>query len=105
MNTILSFYLEEKSMAILQVREVDDRLYSLLKAKAKKENRSLSQEVISILENYLSNPDAFNRNPTKEFLSLAEAWSDERTAKEIIDQIKRSRKNSKRFEAENVLFD
>lgn len=92
-------------MAILQVREVDDRLYSLLKAKAKKENRSLSQEVISILENYLSNPVTFNRNPTREFLSLAEAWSDDRTAEAIIDQLRRNRKNSKRFEAGNVLFD
>jgi len=92
-------------MAILQVREVDDRLYSLLKAKAKRENRSLSQEVVSILENYLSNPASFSRNPTKEFLSLAETWTDERTAEEIINQIKQSRKNSKRFEAENVLFD
>jgi len=92
-------------MAILQVREVDDRLYSLLKAKAKKENRSLSQEVISILENYLSNPVTFNRNPTREFLSLAEAWSDDRTAEEIIGRIRRSRKNSKGFEAGNVLFD
>ena len=91
-------------MAILQVRDVDDRLYSLLKAKAKKENRSLSQEVISILENYLSNPVTFNRNPTREFLSLAEAWSDDRTAEEIIGRIRRSRKNSKRFEAGNVLF-
>jgi plasmid stability protein len=92
-------------MAILQVREVDDRLYSLLKAKAKRENRSLSQEVISILENYLSNPASFNKNPTKEFLSLAEAWTDGRTAEELINQIKQSRKNSKRFEAKNVLFD
>jgi len=92
-------------MAILQVREIDDRLYSLLKAKAKKENRSLSQEVISILEDFLANPDMFGRNPTKEFLSLAEAWSDERTAEEIVDQIKRSRKNSQRFGAKNVLFD
>jgi plasmid stability protein len=92
-------------MAILQVREVDDRLYSLLKAKAKKENRSLSQEVISILENYLANPVTFNKNPTRDFLSLAEAWSDDRPAKAITGQIRRSRKNSKRFEAENVLFD
>jgi plasmid stability protein len=92
-------------MAILQVREVDDRLYSLLKETAKKKNRSLSQEVISILESYLSNPVTFNKNPTKEFLSLAEAWSDGRTADEIIRQIKRGRKNGKRFEAKNVLFD
>jgi len=46
-------------MAILQVRDIDDRLYSLLKLRAKSENRSVSQEVISIIEKYLSNPALF----------------------------------------------
>ncbi|MBU4319790.1 MAG: hypothetical protein Q8N12_07740 [Thermodesulfovibrionales bacterium] len=92
-------------MAILQVRDIDDRLYSSLKDLAKSENRSLSQEVISILEKYLSNPSVFKNNPTKEFLSLSGSWDDERTADEIIDDIKRSRKKSKRFGIENVVFD
>ena len=92
-------------MAILQVRDIDDRLYASLKALAKSENRSLSQEIVSILEKYLSNPVAFKNNPTKEFLALSGAWHDDRTADEMVDEIKKSRKNSKRFEAENVLFD
>jgi len=92
-------------MAILQVRDIDDRLYSSLKTLAKSENRSLSQEVISILEKYLSNPVVFKNNPTREFLSLSGSWSDNRTAAEIIKDIKKNRRNSKRFEAPNVLFD
>lgn len=92
-------------MAILQVRDIDDRLYSSLKNLAKSENRSLSQEVISILEKYLSNPVAFKNNPTREFLSLSGSWDDDRTADEIVDGIKKNRKNSKRFGAENVVFD
>jgi len=92
-------------MAILQVRDIDDRLYSSLKTLAKLENRSLSQEVISILEKYLSNPVVFKNNPTREFLSLSGSWADERKADEIIKDIKKNRRNSKRFEAQNVLFD
>lgn len=92
-------------MAILQVRDIDDRLYTSLKELAKAENRSLSQEIVSILTKYLSNPKAFNRNPTREFLSLSGSWKDERTAEEIVEAIKKNRKNSKRFEAHNVVFD
>jgi hypothetical protein len=43
-------------MAILQVRDIDDQLYASLKEIAKSENRSLSQEVVPILEKYLANP-------------------------------------------------
>lgn len=92
-------------MAILQVRDIDDRLYSSLKNLAKSENRSLSQEVISILEKYLSNPVVFKNNPTREFLSLSGSWADDRTADEIVKGIKKKRRNSRRFEAQNVLFD
>jgi len=92
-------------MAILQVRDIDDRLYASLKDHAKSENRSLSQDVISILEAYLSNPVAFKNNSTRDFLSLSGSWDDERTADEIVDDIKRSRKNSRRFGTKNVVFD
>lgn len=92
-------------MAILQVRDIDDRLYSSLKELARSENRSLSQEVISILEKFLSNPAMFKGNPTRDFLSLSGSWDDKRAADEIIADIKRNRKNSKRFGAENVVFD
>lgn len=91
-------------MAILQVRDVDDRLYSSLKTLAKAENRSISQEVISILEKYLSNPTKYN-NSTKEFLSLSGAWDDDRTADEIITDIKSNRIKSRRFNTKNVIFD
>lgn len=92
-------------MAILQVRDIDDKLYSSLKALAKSENRSISQEVMFIIEKYLSNPMVYKNNPTKEFLALSEAWDDNRNADEIINSINKSRKNSKRFKPENVIFD
>ena len=84
---------------------MDDRLYSSLKTIARVENRSVSQEVISILEKYLSNPAMYTHNPTKEFLSLSGSWSDDQTAEEMISDVKKNRNNSRRFKTENVIFD
>ena len=89
-------------MAILQVRDIDDRLYASLKAIAKSQNRSISQEVISIIEKYLSNPAVYKSNPTKEFIALSGAWGDDRSADEIIDSIKKSRKNYKKIKKGNL---
>lgn len=92
-------------MAILQVRDLNDGLYFSLKQLAQLENRSISQEVISILEKYLSNPTLFKNNPTQEFLKLSSSWEDSRKSDEIIADIKTSRKNTKRFESNHVVFD
>ncbi|MDR1107743.1 MAG: antitoxin [Spirochaetaceae bacterium] len=90
-------------MAILQVRDIDDRLYDSLKKKAQTDNRSISQEVISILETYLSNPDMYNINSTREFLKLS--WDDNRKAGEIINSLMKERKNKKPFGEYSGVFD
>ena len=41
-------------MAMLQVRDMDDRLYDRLKFAAKRDNRSISQQVVTILQNYFT---------------------------------------------------
>lgn len=84
-------------MAILQVRDVDDILYEALKNRAKLKRRSISQEVINIIENYLSKPSIANQDQTDAFLNLSGAWEGEESAEEIIDKIRSSRKKSKRF--------
>ncbi len=84
-------------MAILQVRDIDNELYSTLKTAARLENRSISQEVISILEQYLSSPPDNRNHSTDDFLSLAGSWDDPRSADAIIRNIKANRKNSMRF--------
>ena len=89
-------------MANLQVKDIDEKLYIALKLRAKKEHRSISQEVIKIIEDYLQN-DTDYLNNTDEFLKLSGSWQDNRTADEIIKDIKKTRKNSKRFNHE--LFD
>jgi plasmid stability protein len=90
-------------MAILQVRDLDDRLYDSLKQKALFDNRSISQEVISILETYLANPDIYTVNATREFLKLS--WDDARNADEIIDSLMKDRKNKRSFGNYNGVFD
>jgi plasmid stability protein len=96
-------YQEGKHMAILQVRGIDEGLYNSLKQKAKIDNRSISQEVIAILETYLSTPDIYNTNSTREFLKLS--WDDTRNAAEIIAGIEEDRKNKDSFGEYNGVFD
>lgn len=89
-------------MANLQVKDIDDKLYTALKYYAKKEHRSVSQEVVKIIELYLQNNKNF-KNTTQEFLKLAGSWDDERTADEIINDLDKSRTKNKRFN--NGIFD
>jgi len=91
-------------MATLQVRDIDDRLYNFLKSSAKRQNRSLSQEVITILEEYL-NSSVHAKNSTLEFLSLTGAWKDEKSAEEIVKDLRKSRHQSSRFGTSNGIFD
>jgi len=92
-------------MATLQVRDMDDRLYDRLKFAAKRDNRSISQQVVTILQNYFTSVPVKPKNATEEFLKLSGAWEDTRSAEEIIDDIRISRVNSKRFEAVDGIFD
>ena len=84
-------------MAVLQVRGIDDQLYSALGALASRESRSISQEVITILQSYLSKANVFSRNSTDAFLDLAGSWEDSRSASELADELRKSRRNSRRF--------
>ncbi|MHC4873584.1 MAG: antitoxin [Planctomycetota bacterium] len=92
-------------MATLQVKNMDDNLYKSLKSIAESEKRSLSQEVIYILQNYLTKPDTFKASATEQFLELSGSWNDERDAEEIAENLRAERLNSKRFAGDNELFD
>lgn len=83
-------------MPNLQVKDIDKSLYAELKNVARRENRSVTQEVIHILSRYLANPHIFDQNPTREFLSLSGAYEDSRSADAIVAEIRESRKNSDR---------
>ncbi len=88
-------------MANLQVKDIDDRLYKALKQRAKMEKRSLSQEVVKILEEYLSRPQK-GLNRVEAFLELS--WDDHRETEEIIAEI-RQRHDSQRFSGNSNVFD
>ncbi|QTQ15432.1 antitoxin [Treponema parvum] len=92
-------------MAILQVRDMDDRLYDRLKFAAKRDNRSISQQVVNILQNYFTSVPVKTKNATEEFLKLSGSWEDSRGTEEIIDDIRAARRNSPRFEALDGIFD
>ncbi len=92
-------------MPNLQVRDIDEYLYESLRSLAVQERRSISQEVVYILERYLSIPGSFESNPTEEFLALSGSWDDKRNADDIIKEIKDNRKQSSRFGSTNELFD
>ena len=82
-------------MAILQVRNLDDSIYLSLKREAEKEGRSISQEVIKIIQYYFSRPSVKQPSSTQSFLNLN--WQGNKSAEKIISEIHASRKNSKRF--------
>jgi hypothetical protein len=92
-------------MATLQVREIDDGLYEILKSVAQKERRSLSQEVVSILESYVRNPLSRISDTTEEFIALCGSWKDSRSAEDVIKDIKSHRRNSSRFGDRHAVFD
>ena len=93
------------TVAILQIRDIDDRIYEDLKRISRENRRSISQEVIHIIETYLSEPQKTRKNSTVEFLKLAGSWGDERKAEKIISELKNSRTTNKRFSKENGIFD
>ena len=94
-------------MANLQVKDIDIKLYNSLKRIAKKDHRSISQEVINIIERYLNQPNNEFMNSTEEFLKLSGSWEDSRSSDEIIKDIRKSRniKKSKKGRFNNGIFD
>ena len=92
-------------MAVLQVRDIDNRLYNALKTRAKTKHRSISQEVIRILEKQLAGSHTHHLEQTEAFLNLSGAWQDERPAGDIVNEIRSARNDSKRSGVINGLFD
>ena len=83
-------------MAILQVRNMDDKLYEKLRRRAASENRSISQQAVEIIQRGLDTaPESFGWRDDA-FLKLSGTWEDNRTADEIIRDIRQSRVNRRR---------
>ena len=82
-------------MAVLQVRNMDDDLYGALGKRAAQENRSISQQVIQIIQRYLATPRGLPA-ADEEALRLAGSWKDSRAAAEIARAIRKER-STRRF--------
>jgi hypothetical protein len=76
---------------------MDNMLYDALGRLAASENRSISQQVIEIIKTYLGTPRQELISRDDAALSLAGAWKDERSEKEIVKEIRKSRA-TKRFQ-------
>jgi len=81
-------------MAVLQVRSMEDDLYEALGRRAVLDNRSISQEVITIIKNFLSKPEN-SVSPDAEALKLAGSWTDDRSALKIADSVRSARKSER----------
>jgi len=90
-------------MAVVQIHDLDDRLYEALKTLAIKEKRSISEEIAFMIEAYLNFPKTSHVQATEEFLTLT--WTGDESSEEIVTDIHRERKNSSRFESRHDLFD
>jgi plasmid stability protein len=92
-------------MANLQVRDINDKLYDSLKRRAELEHRSISQEVVMIIESHLNRNNLESEIQTLEFLKLSNSWKDSRSAKEIVGELRKSRSKNTRLRNVNELFD
>ena len=87
-------------MANLQIKGMDDNLYDRLKTMAASQNRSVSQQVLYLVKSYLAKGKKIDEEKTSAqiLLELSGSWEDTRSSAEIIAEIRRGRKNSRKLE-------
>jgi len=83
-------------MANLQIKNIDEDLYEEIKRAASAENRSVSQQVLTLIRDYLAKRNQVSKlkTPARVLLELSGTWEDERSAEEIVRDIKKARRNS-----------
>ncbi len=79
---------------------MDDLLYKALGAKARQENRSISQEVIVMIKAYLSNNSRVMLSQTEQFLNICGTWEDSRSEQEIVAELRDERTENSNREVE-----
>lgn len=86
-------------MANLQIKGMDDELYRELKRMAAEENRSVSQQALFLVKEYLARKRHMRalKTPAQILLDLAGSWEDSRDSAKIIAQIRKARRNSRKL--------
>jgi len=87
-------------MANLQIKNVADDLYEEIKKLASAENRSVSQQVLFLVKEYLAKRKHLTaaKSPAQVLLELSGSWEDARNAEQIVREIKSARKSSRKLE-------
>ena len=86
-------------MANLQIKGIDDGLYSQIKLMASQENRSISQQILFLVKTYMTKKHLAgnSKSPAQVLLGLSGSWEDSRSAEQIANDIRKARKGSKRL--------
>ena len=86
------------AVATLQVKGIDEDLYRALGARAKRDNRSISQQVVKLIQDSLARSGNSAEEATRGFLTLCGSWEDPRSTRTIAAAIRKSRRSGRRFE-------
>ena len=83
-------------MANLQIKGIDDVVYEELKKLAAAENRSVSQQTLFLIKDYLAKRQRVRtlKTPAQVLLEMAGSWEGEESVEEIITKIKKARRSS-----------
>jgi predicted CopG family antitoxin len=86
-------------MANLQIKGIEDELYKELKKMAAEENRSVSQQALFLVKEYLARKKHLRalKTPAQILLDLSGSWEDNQDSEKMIAQIKKGRRNSKKL--------
>jgi predicted CopG family antitoxin len=87
-------------MANLQIKNIQDDLYEEIKKLASAENRSVSQQVLFLVREYLAKRKHLTaaKSPAQVLLELSGSWEDDKNAEQIVKEIKSARKSSRKLE-------
>ncbi len=86
-------------MANLQIKGIDNEIYEEIKKLAAEENRSVSQQTLFLLKDYLAKKRLVRtlKTPAQVLIELSGSWEEDQDAPAIIAKIKRARKISKKL--------
>ena len=87
-------------MANLQIKGIKEELYAEIKKLASAENRSISQQILFLVREYLGRKNYLStlKSPAQVLLELSGSWQDDKGAEQIITEVKGARINSKKLE-------
>ena len=89
-------------MANLQIRGIQDELYQELRKLASAENRSISQQVLFLVKEYLAGRKGTctSKSPAEVLLELSGSWEDEREASAIVEDLRSARRKTRKTSME-----